>query len=93
MGIGLIVQFPIYEGTQIMKVPHFTPTDIREAAVSFYSELFTAPVAKRPCLGGMGFKKLSPNMAGRLELLATIEEVKEVVWSCDGSKGTGSRGI
>ncbi|KAJ6698751.1 hypothetical protein OIU79_012114 [Salix purpurea] len=67
--------------------------DIKEAAVSFYSESFTAPVAKRACLGGMGFKKLSPNMAGRLEVLAPIEEVKEVVWNCDGSKGTGSRGI
>ncbi|KAJ6923503.1 hypothetical protein NC652_016972 [Populus alba x Populus x berolinensis] len=44
-----------------IKVPHFfTPTDIKEAIVSFYSELFTTPVAKRPCLGGMRFKKLSP---------------------------------
>ncbi|KAB5552687.1 hypothetical protein DKX38_009998 [Salix brachista] len=77
-----------YKGTTF-----FTPADIKEAAVSFYSELFTAPVAKRACLGGMGFKKLSPNMAGRLEVLAPIEEVKEVVMSCDGSKGTGKAWI
>lgn len=44
-----------------IKVPHFfTPTGIKEAVVSFYSELFTTPVAKRPYLGGMRFKKLSP---------------------------------
>lgn len=44
-----------------IKVPHFfTPIDIKEAIVSFYSELFTTPVAKRPYLGGMRFKKLSP---------------------------------
>lgn len=44
-----------YKGTHF-----FTPTDIKEAVVSFYSELFTTPVAKRPYLGGMRFKKLSP---------------------------------
>uniref|UniRef100_A0A6N2MWL7 Reverse transcriptase Ty1/copia-type domain-containing protein n=1 Tax=Salix viminalis TaxID=40686 RepID=A0A6N2MWL7_SALVM len=90
-----------YKGTTF-----FTPEDIKEAAVSFYSELFTAPVAKRACLGGMGLKKLSPNMAGRLEskkLFGAVMdlkapgaegfEVKEVIWRCDGSKELSPEGF
>jgi len=44
-------------------------------------------------MGDKGFKSITMLMSQQLEQEATIEEVKQVVWDCDGSKVPGPDGF
>lgn len=44
-------------------------------------------------MGDKGFKSITMLMSQQLEQEATIEEVKQAVWDCDGSKAPGPDGF
>jgi len=72
---------------------HTTPNEIKEAAVSFYSNLFSKPCSKRAKLGLADYKKLSLERANWLERDVSMEEVIEAVWDCDVTKSPGLEGF
>jgi len=63
-----------------------SPTDIKEAATSYFSSLFTNDTTERAIMEPLGLSKLSTQQAQHLEQEVTIEEVKQAIWSCDGTK-------
>lgn len=40
----------------------------------------------RPDMGGLGFKQLSAASVSSLDMEVFMEELREAVWGCDGSK-------
>jgi len=66
---------------------------IKDAAVSFFSNLFRSPDRFRIGLGPVGFKTLSVSSSASLERDITLEELKQSVWDCDGSKSPGPDGF
>jgi len=70
-----------------------SPNDIKEGAVNFFSTLFAKPQCKRIEMGGSGFSKISEAKSVWLERLPSLEEVKQAVWDCDGSKAPGPDGF
>jgi mannosylglycoprotein endo-beta-mannosidase len=66
---------------------------IKDAAVSFFSNLFRSPDRFRIGLGSVGFKTLSASSLASLERDITLEELKQSVWDCDGSKSPGLNGF
>jgi len=75
----------------ISKIDHngshlVSPNDIKEGAVNFFSSLFRKPTCKRIEMGGSGFSKILEAKSIWLERPPLMEEVKQAVWDCDGSK-------
>jgi hypothetical protein len=66
---------------------------IKDAAVNFFSNLFRSPDRFRIGLGPVGFKTLSASSSASLERDITLEELKQSVWDCDGSKSPGPDGF
>jgi hypothetical protein len=66
---------------------------IKDATVSFFSNLFRSPDRFRIGLGPVGFKTLSASSSASLERDITLEELKQSVWDCDGSKSPGPDGF
>jgi hypothetical protein len=82
----------------ISKIDHngshlVSPNDIKEGAVNFFSSLFRKPTCKRIEMGGSGFSKISEAKSIWLERPPSMEEVKQAVWDCDGSKAPGPDGF
>jgi len=63
-----------------------SPVDVKEAAVHFFSHLFTMLNTDKAVIGASGFKKTFSYWLAWLKRLPTIEKVKQVVRDCDGSK-------
>ncbi|XP_061983093.1 uncharacterized protein LOC133702794 [Populus nigra] len=53
------------------------------------SSTFQQPQCRRIEMGGLGFSKISEERSVWLERLPSLEEVKQAVWDCDGSKAPG----
>jgi hypothetical protein len=66
---------------------------IKDVAVSFFSNLFRSPDRFLIGLGPVGFKTLSVSSSASLERDITLEELKQSVWDCDGSKDPGPDGF
>ncbi|XP_073265324.1 uncharacterized protein [Populus alba] len=82
----------------ISKIEHngshlVSSNDIKEGAVNFFSSLFRKPTCKRIEMGGSGFSKISEAKSIWLERPPSMEEVKQAVWDCDGSKAPGPDGF
>jgi hypothetical protein len=67
--------------------------DIKKGIVNFFSTLFAKSHCKRIEMGGSGFSKISEARSVWLERLPSLEEVKQAVWDCDGSKAPGPDGF
>ncbi|GKV37864.1 hypothetical protein SLEP1_g45836 [Rubroshorea leprosula] len=67
--------------------------EIKEGVANYFQNLFTEERWQRPHLDGLEFKKISAE--DNLLLLAPFnkEEVKQAVWSCEGSKALGPDGF
>ncbi|XP_073263045.1 uncharacterized protein [Populus alba] len=82
----------------ISKIEHngshlVSSNDIKEGAVNFFSSLFCKPTCKRIEMGGSGFSKISEAKSIWLERPPSMEEVKQAVWDCDGSKAPDPDGF
>ena len=66
---------------------------IKDAVVSYFSNLFRSTDRFRIGLGPIGFKTLSASSSTSLERDITLEELKQSVWDCDGSKSPGPDGF
>ena len=62
-------------------------------AKSHFTDRFTEPSLTRPTFWSPNFKKLSAEDNNRLERPFTLEEIKEAMWDCDGSKALGPDGF
>ncbi|CAK8574713.1 unnamed protein product [Lathyrus sativus] len=66
--------------------------DVKEAIRIFFNLKFIENDSARPILEGIQFKSLNQENSLYLEVPFTNEEIKEAVWSCDGSKSPGPDG-
>ena len=62
---------------------------IKDAVISFFSNLFRSPDRFQIGLRFVGFKTLTTSSSSSLERDITSEELKHSVWDCDGSKSLG----
>ncbi|GKB43433.1 hypothetical protein Tco_0888375 [Tanacetum coccineum] len=67
--------------------------DIKQAALNHYAARFKESSVHRPLLESNLFRKLSALEASLLESDFSIEEVKDAVWDCAGSKAPGPDGF
>ena len=65
------------------------PEVVRREAKSLFEKRFTATQEIGVNLGSMEFKSLPSDTSIRMVTNFTEEEVKEVVWQCEGSKSSG----
>ena len=65
--------------------------NVKEGVVNSFSTLFK-PKCKRIDMGHLRFSKISEAKLFWLERSPSIEEVKQAVWDCDGSKTPGPDG-
>ncbi|GKA81793.1 RNA-directed DNA polymerase, eukaryota [Tanacetum coccineum] len=70
-----------------------SPGDIKQAALNHYAARFKESSVHRPLLESNLFRKLSAMEASLLESDFSIEEVKDAVWDCAGSKAPGPDGF
>ncbi|GJX20869.1 putative RNA-directed DNA polymerase [Tanacetum coccineum] len=70
-----------------------SPRDIKQADMDHYAARFKESYGNRPLLESNLFRKLSTMDASFLKSDFTIEEVKEAVWDCPGSKAPGPDGF
>lgn len=64
--------------------------NIKEEVERYFHNFFKEEDYSRPVPEGLDFNCLTEDDVVWLERLFTEEEVKEVVWSCDGNKSLGS---
>lgn len=64
---------------------------IKSLFKAFFENRFREEDIIRPVLDGVAFKTISDN--DFLTALFLVEEVKEVVWDCDGNKSLGPYGF
>lgn len=62
------------------------PAAVKAEIKSFFAQHFHEPVKDRPSFKSNKFKSLSSNQVVDLERPFSLEEVKQAVWSSDGSK-------
>jgi hypothetical protein len=66
---------------------------VREAAVNYFTNHFANEGWQRPSLDGIDFPQLSLEKVDMLTVIFTLEEITEVVRSCDGTKSPGPDGF
>ena len=69
------------------------PDEIRKIVLEYYSKVFNEDQFTRPSLVNIKFLKLSSIEAQQFKVPFTLDEVKSVVWSCDGAKAPGPDGF
>ncbi|KAJ9560860.1 hypothetical protein OSB04_006020 [Centaurea solstitialis] len=69
------------------------PKEVMEVAKSHFAERFIEPSVMRPKFWSSNFKKLSSQDIHMIERPFSMEEIKEAVWDCDGSKAPGPDGF
>lgn len=70
-----------------------SPNYIKQAALDHFSSRFKENDCLRPTFSSPFFCKLSPSDVIYLYSIITMEEVKEAVWGCAGSKAPGPDGF
>ncbi|GJU77073.1 putative RNA-directed DNA polymerase [Tanacetum coccineum] len=70
-----------------------SPDDIKQASLDYFSARFKEEIMTRPSFTSSRFLTLSPNVAQALESEFTMDEVKDAVWNCVGSKSLGPDGF
>ncbi|KAJ9559906.1 hypothetical protein OSB04_005066 [Centaurea solstitialis] len=65
------------------------PSVIKNAFYKHFAERFKEPCQSRPRFYSHLFKKISPEDVSALEAPFSVSEIKEAVWSCNGSKAPG----
>lgn len=63
--------------------------EVKDEVWSFFKNKFSEPKENRPFLEDFNFKSLNVAEVEYLKALFLDEEIKEAVWSCDGSKSLG----
>jgi hypothetical protein len=66
-----------------------SPTEIKEGAKAYFSNIYSKSLTPRPTMGNADFKKLNENQVAWLERDVTIEEVHLAIFSNEGSKAPG----
>ena len=69
------------------------PSTIQSTIFTHFAERFQDPNPIRHSFLCSSYKKLSTAEASGLETLFSVEEIKEAVWSCNGSKSPGPDGL
>jgi len=59
----------------------------------FFSKIFDDKESPQAVMGSTGFKSITPELFAWLEQEVTLKEIKQAIWSCDGSKALGSDGF
>jgi len=72
---------------------HRTPSEIKSAASSYFTNLFSRPNMRRAVIRDMGFRRLSTGQSAFSERPITLDEVHEAVWDCDRAKSPGPDGF
>lgn len=68
--------------------------DIKNEVHRFFQDHFSSNSSlRRPNLDGIAFNEISAEDNNMLIASVTMEELKNVVWSCDGNKCPGSDGF
>nr|GFB25479.1 cysteine-rich receptor-like protein kinase [Tanacetum cinerariifolium] len=70
-----------------------SPDDIKQASLDHFSKRFKEEARTRPSFTSSRFRTLTPDDALALESEFTLDEVKDAVWSCVGSKAPGPDGF
>lgn len=60
--------------------------EIKEEVRNHFENLFQEEYFNRPTLDGINFKRMTSNESDFLSFPFSLEEVEEVVWSCEGNK-------
>lgn len=68
------------------------PNTLKEKVWQFFKDPFTEKVKDRLAFVSTKFRKLDEAQGCFLDGLITDEEIKDVVWSCQGSKAPGMDG-
>lgn len=63
-----------------------TVGEIKEETRRHFASKFTESNFVRPSLEGISFKSISSGDKSNLEVPFTEEEIKDVIWGCEGSK-------
>ncbi|GJS39763.1 putative RNA-directed DNA polymerase, eukaryota [Tanacetum coccineum] len=66
-----------------------SPDDIKQASLDHFSARFKEEFMTRPSFTSSRFRMLSPDVAQALESKFSMDEVKDAVWNCAGSKAPG----
>lgn len=67
--------------------------EVRNVVKSSYQDLYTLKVAAKPTLDGISFRQLSTETNDVISAPLCLDEIKDVVWSCDGDKSPGPDGF
>lgn len=67
--------------------------DVKNVAKIYFERRFVEENYRRPLLDGVLFKKVSDEDNKMLAEPFSVEEVKEVIWECDGNKSPGPDGF
>ncbi|GKA96117.1 putative RNA-directed DNA polymerase, eukaryota, reverse transcriptase zinc-binding domain protein [Tanacetum coccineum] len=70
-----------------------SPDDIKQAALDQFLARFKEEDMVRPSFSSSRFRSLSSDVVVALESEFTMEELKDAVWNCDGSKSPGPDGF
>ncbi|GJW09473.1 hypothetical protein Tco_1575300 [Tanacetum coccineum] len=81
------------KGININGVWHEDPESIKKAAFEHFSARFKEGNQNRPQFTSNLFRRLLTSDSTFLDLPFSLEEIKEVVWGCDGSKAPGPDGF
>ncbi|XP_058784312.1 uncharacterized protein LOC131659088 [Vicia villosa] len=71
----------------------FWEEEVKEAVRIHFEDKFKEECLERPLLVGIAFKSLSEVDSLSLEVPFSLEEIKDAMWSCDGSKSMGPDGL
>jgi hypothetical protein len=69
------------------------PIDVKLAVFNFFCNLYSHQNRPRASCSNLEFSRLKPSSSAALELPFSAEEIKTVVWDCDGNKAPGPDGI
>ncbi|GJU50245.1 putative RNA-directed DNA polymerase [Tanacetum coccineum] len=70
-----------------------SPDDIKQASLDHFSARFKEEFMTRPSFTSSRFRTLSLDAAQALESKFSMDEVKDAIWNCDGSKAPGPDGF
>ncbi|GJV64780.1 hypothetical protein Tco_1475608 [Tanacetum coccineum] len=70
-----------------------SPDVIKQAALEHFSSRFKESSFHRPSFSSPLFRRLSFDEAYLLELIISVDEIKDDVWGCAGSKSSGPDGF
>lgn len=66
------------------------PKLVKEGIFNHYQSLFNQNGGGRPTLNGISFNKISTAQLAMLTTEFSLEEIKAVLWDCDGNKSLGT---